>query len=43
MEAKGVGEDARLYLNGRRVFLLSAISWGFWPVNGIFPNAAMSS
>ncbi len=33
----GVGDDAIFRLNGRRVFLLSAISWGFWPVTGSVP------
>ena len=42
LEAKGVGSNARLYLNGRRVFLLSAISWGFWPGNGIFPTPELA-
>ena len=25
-------------LNGRRIFLISAISWGFYPQNGIYPS-----
>lgn len=32
------GDDARFVLNGRRIVLRSAISWGFWPANGIFPT-----
>ena len=34
----GVGRDAMFRLNGRRIVLRSAISWGFWPVNGIYPT-----
>ncbi len=34
----GVGRDAVLRLNGRRVVLRSAISWGFWPVTGLVPT-----
>ena len=37
-EVRGLGKDAKLYLNGRRVVLRSAISWGFWPLNGLFPT-----
>ena len=25
-------------LNGKRIVLRSAISWGFWPINGIYPT-----
>lgn len=35
-EASGIGEDAVFRLNGKRIMLRSAISWSFWPVNGIF-------
>ncbi len=37
-EAVGIGEDAMFRLNGKRIMLRSAISWSFWPVNGIFPT-----
>lgn len=37
-EATGIGKDAVFRLNGKRIVLRSAISWGFWPVNGIFPT-----
>jgi beta-galactosidase len=40
LEAKGVGTDAKLYLNGRRIVPRSSISWGFWAPNGIFPDEA---
>ncbi|MGA3170751.1 MAG: malectin domain-containing carbohydrate-binding protein [Chthoniobacteraceae bacterium] len=36
--AEGIGTNPRLVLNGQRVFLKSAISWGFWAPNGIFPD-----
>ncbi|MBR6388855.1 MAG: hypothetical protein IKS15_01875 [Opitutales bacterium] len=41
-EAKGIGDDAKFYLNGKRVFLLSAISWSFWPSNGIVPSKELA-
>lgn len=37
-EVRGLGKDAKFYLNDRRVVLRSAISWGFWPPNGLFPT-----
>lgn len=40
LEAKGLGADAKLYLNGRRIVPRSSISWGFWAPNGIFPDEA---
>jgi beta-galactosidase len=40
LAAKGLGADAKLYLNGRRVVPRSSISWGFWAPNGIFPDEA---
>lgn len=42
LEPRGIGSDAQLWLNGRRVFLLSAISWGYWPSNGIFPTKELA-
>ena len=38
--AQGIGTDAKLTLNGRRFVPRSAISWGFWAPNGIFPDQA---
>ncbi len=38
----GYGTNARLFFNGKRTFLLSAISWGFWPENGIFPTPELA-
>lgn len=37
-EARGVGKEARLFLNGRPILLISAISWGFWAPNGLWPD-----
>ena len=38
--AAGIGKDAKLYLNGRRIVVKSSISWGFWAPNGMFPDRA---
>jgi hypothetical protein len=38
--ARGIGSDAKLYLNDRRIVPISSISWGFWAPNGIFPDQA---
>ncbi len=37
-EVKEINGDKQFYLNGKRIVLISAISWGFWPVNGIYPT-----
>lgn len=40
-----VGEkdgDKRFYLNGRRVFIIAAMTRGFWPKNGIFPTPSFA-
>ncbi|WP_448702376.1 glycoside hydrolase family 2 protein [Mucilaginibacter sp. AW1-3] len=37
-EIKNIGGDQQFYLNGKRIVLRTAISWGFWPVNGIAPS-----
>lgn len=37
-EASGIGENAIFKLNGKRIVLRSAISWSFWPINGIYPT-----
>ncbi len=34
---EGFGTDAVFRLNGRRVKIYSAISWGFWALNGLWP------
>jgi len=30
--------DRRFYLNGKRIVLRGVMSWGFWPVNGVYPT-----
>jgi hypothetical protein len=42
LSVEGYGVDPRFYLNGKRTFFLSAISWGFWPTNGIFPTPELA-
>jgi len=39
---EGGGSDAVLRLNGKRIVLRTAISWGFWPINGIFPTPELA-
>jgi beta-galactosidase len=34
-EPVGIGADAMFRLNGKRIVLRSAISWGFFPINGL--------
>ncbi|HZG25093.1 MAG TPA: glycoside hydrolase family 2 TIM barrel-domain containing protein [Chitinophagaceae bacterium] len=34
--------DKRFYLNGKRVFMLAAMTRGIWPKNGIFPTPEMA-
>jgi len=34
----GVGKDAVFRLNGRRIRIYSAISWGYWGLNGLWPT-----
>jgi beta-galactosidase len=33
-----VNGDKQFVLNGKRIVLRTAISWGHWPVNGIYPT-----
>ena len=41
--AEGIGTSApKLTFNGKRMVLRSAISWGFWGSNGIFPDQALA-
>jgi beta-galactosidase len=35
---RDVAGDKQFYLNGKRIVLITSISWGFWPVNGIAPS-----
>ena len=36
------GDDATLSLNDKRIVLISAISWGFWGRNGLWPDEEMA-
>ena len=36
--ATGIGDDAKLTLNGKRIVVKSSISWGFWAPSGLWPN-----
>lgn len=38
----GVGKDAVFRLNGKRIVLRTAISWGFWPVTGLYPTPELA-
>jgi len=38
----GIHTDAQLRLNGRRIVLRSAISWGFWAPGGLWASDAMA-
>src|ERR1017187_5405066 len=39
---EGIGSNAMFRLNGKRIVLRTAISWGFWPINGIFPTPELA-
>ncbi len=39
---EGIGTNAVLKFNGERIRLLSAISWGFWGYNGLFPTLELA-
>jgi beta-galactosidase len=41
-EVRDVGGDMQYFLNGKRIVLLTSISWGFWPINGIAPSDALA-
>ena len=41
-EADGIGTNAVLRLNGDRIRLVSAISWGFWARNGLWPTRELA-
>jgi hypothetical protein len=41
--AEGIGgQDAILALNGKRIVVVSAISWGYWGRNGLWPDPEMA-
>jgi hypothetical protein len=39
---EGVGTDAIFRLNGRRTKIYTAISWGFWGLNGMWPTPELA-
>jgi beta-galactosidase len=39
---EGLGTDALFRLNGRRIKLYTAISWGFWGINGLWPTPELA-
>jgi beta-galactosidase len=41
-EVKDRDGDKMFFLNGKRIVLRSAISWGHWPVNGIYPTEELA-
>ena len=38
----GVGKNAMLRLNGKRIVLRTAISWGYWPGDGMTPTPKLA-
>ncbi len=38
----GAGKNAVLRLNGRRIRLYAAISWGYWGLNGLWPTPELA-
>jgi hypothetical protein len=38
----GIGKNAMLRLNGKRIFFRTAISWSFWPGNGMTPTPELA-
>ncbi|WP_125487578.1 sugar-binding domain-containing protein [Edaphobacter aggregans] len=38
----GLGSNAIFRLNGRRIKLYTAISWGYWGLNGLFPTPELA-
>jgi hypothetical protein len=39
---EGLGKNALFRLNGRRIRLYSAISWGYWGLNGLWPTPELA-
>ena len=38
----GLGENALFRLNGRRMKIYTAISWGYWGINGMWPTPELA-
>jgi len=43
MTATGIGTNAKLVFNNKRIVPISAISWGYWGRNGLWPDAEMAT
>lgn len=41
-EVKEINGDKMFFLNGKRIVLRTAISWGHWPINGIYPTTELA-
>lgn len=41
-EVRSENGDRQFYLNGKRMVLITAISWSFWPGNGITPSKELA-
>lgn len=39
---EGLGTDAMFRLNGRRMKIYTAISWGYWGINGMWPTPELA-
>ena len=39
---EGLGSDALFRLNGRRMKIYTAISWGYWGINGMWPTPELA-
>jgi hypothetical protein len=39
---EGLGENALFRLNGRRMKIYTAISWGYWGINGMWPTPELA-
>ncbi len=39
---EGLGKDAIFRLNGHRIKIYTAISWGFWGINGMYPTPELA-
>jgi len=37
-----IGSNAVFRLNGKRIFIRTAISWGFWPISGLCPTTELA-
>ena len=42
LSVEGYGKNATLNFNGKRTLLISSISWGYWPTNGMYPTRELA-